>query len=48
MWLESHELEYLLTSAPDGPDNGEMRQHKQAKVVIIGLLSREDKSIAYC
>ena len=47
MWLESHELEHLLTSAPDDLDVADMRQHRQTKLVIIGQLSREDKSIAY-
>ena len=47
MWLESHEIEHLLTTAPDELDDTEMRQHRQAKLVIIGRLSREDKTVTY-
>ena len=47
MWLESHGLEYLLKRAPDPADAGAQRHHKQAKVVIIGQLSRDDKTTCY-
>ena len=45
--MELHEIEHLLTIAPDERDDLEMRQHKHAKVVIIGQLSREDKNTTY-
>ena len=45
--LESHEIEHLLTSVPDDLDDAEMCQHRQAKLVIIGQLSREDKTVTY-
>ena len=47
MWLESHDLKHLLTDAPDDLDDTEMRQHRQAKLVVISQLSREDKTITY-
>ena len=47
MWLESHDLKHLLTDAPDDLDDTEMRQHRQAKLVVISQLSREDKTVTY-
>ena len=45
LWIESHGLEHLLKNPPNLSDPEEVKLHKQAKLVLMGQLAREDKTV---